>query len=1601
MIAGDNADIYFRPDNLDPRFAQLRGSVLYGPDGISQAYSVDGSGRPLFADPAGVLPGGSQPTHRQYRIALLDHSATLEQQPDLPGVRVWGDDYIAGGSEDDEIFGQLGNDTIQGDGSIVGAQVGASVTAGGVLVVAPSVENRATDGEDYVEGGGGDDVIFGNLGQDDLIGGSSNLFGFGTPEQRPDGDDIVFGGAGVRVERNQLGEGGQSLTGAFADHAYDADVILGDNGVIHRVLGANGQPLSFAYDASPDVNSNPADRFAGQSRGEVRLVVRAFEHLDYTPGNDAAAIGGNDLVKAEDGDDTVHGQRGNDVIYGDGWDDDLYGGTGSDRIFGGSGEDGVVADDGRIYTARNGVAEPLYGLAATSEAMIELPGPFIGAVVDITGLLKKTVKVQAFTQGGDDVVYGGLGDDFIHGGAGDDALSGAEALPPFFDDVRAATGRPFGYDPATGKLDFYDADNPRDKVQNFLLNFDAFDGNGVLIEDGKDWIFGNDGNDALFGGTGHDRLFGGRGDDYHQLDDNLETGGGQNEEPDDARDGQNTAGAGDFAYGGAGRDVLIANTGHDRMFDWVGEFNSFITPFPRFGVPTVNRMPAPHVVEFVLDLARAGGADQSLTEPGGEISLFTQQDPEWRDNTGAPRDPQAGNGRGRYDDDGGKEDDRERLPLQTEHGSTPIGGTSQPPSSAIRIESAINALLPGSPTPAEDADFALGVPLVAGQQVVRTYLVTNESIDGRALSGVTVRDDAGTPTIFGDDIVPTYLSGDDGDGLLEVGEVWLYRAAPELAVAGSQRNLASATGRTAAGLSVFDDDLAWYSTGTGPLPAAIRIEKAVNAADPWNPTAAEDADAAPGRSLITGDALVWSYLVYNEGTEPLRVTALVDNDGSVLDASDDFAPVYIGGDADGDGLLDRGEVWLYSSAGVRGAVVEDGAYVNEARVTAVDTVDGTVVEDTDLAHHTGRTAGVLEVSLTKFVNGQDANTAPGLEIFIGRDVVWTYTLDNDGTVELAVTSLVDDAGTPNDTSDDFTPIFVGGDTDGDGMLDVDETWNYTSAGVRAYQAVAGAYVNVATVFAGAEGRQTSDSDVANHFGIAIPGTPDIRVEKAINAALPTAPTRYEDADVATGPVLQVGAPVVWTYQVFNEGDVPLQVTLTDSDGFVPRLLSGDIDGDLWLDPEEVWLYTSAGVAGATQAALEGQRSNTALVSGRDQYDRVVTDDDLAHYLGTRGGIQVVKAINAANPDRPTVTEDANDPSRPFGIEAGSVPVFTFQVRNTGTVALRDVVVVDDAATDATGDDFTPTAVLRNGFNVGDANRNGLLDVRETWLYTSSGVYTKAAEAGTYQNVARASGTVVTTGTRVADDDLANYRVSQVMAGGGRMTGGGSVFTEDGMRVTHGFELHCNPNVGPNNLQVNFDRNSFHLETLTAVTCYDDPALDHMPRAASFDTLVGEGEGRFNNKPGYKVWFTFTDAGEPGKGDFASIEIRDPAGNLVLRVAGNLYFGNHQAHPENKTAPATTAPAPMSMAAAPTIGTQPAPSAAAQPAPEVRIDWSAWAGEVAAQGEAQEPLALRGVTDWKARFVNHLGASAEQALPNTGLKLRIATTAEASPRVARM
>lgn len=137
--------------------------------------------------------------------------------------------------------------------------------------------------------------------------------------------------------------------------------------------------------------------------------------------------------------------------------------------------------------------------------------------------------------------------------------------------------------------------------------------------------------------------------------------------------------------------------------------------------------------------------------------------------------------------------------------------------------------------------------------------------------------------------------------------------------------------------------------------------------------------------------------------------------------------------------------------------------------------------------------------------------------------------------------------------------------------------------------------------------------------------------------------------------------------------------------------------------------------------------------------------------------------------------------------------------------------------------------------------------------------------------------------------------------GQRMTGGGSVFGTGQNRITHGFQIRCDADDVRQNLEVNRNlpgpgADNFHLLDMTSATCIDDPALDEENPVAGFDTYIGVGTGTWNGLPGYTIEFTFTDDGEPGTDDFADMVIRAPGGAIVLDVAGDLNFGNHQAHP---------------------------------------------------------------------------------------------------------
>jgi hypothetical protein len=113
--------------------------------------------------------------------------------------------------------------------------------------------------------------------------------------------------------------------------------------------------------------------------------------------------------------------------------------------------------------------------------------------------------------------------------------------------------------------------------------------------------------------------------------------------------------------------------------------------------------------------------------------------------------------------------------------------------------------------------------------------------------------------------------------------------------------------------------------------------------------------------------------------------------------------------------------------------------------------------------------------------------------------------------------------------------------------------------------------------------------------------PAIDIEKATNG---------EDADVPTGPVLQVGDAVTWTYVVTNTGNVPLSNVVVTDDilGVIPGPDSGDTNNNGILETTEIWLYSANGIA------VAGQYANLGDVVGTPPIGPPVADEDPSHYF---------------------------------------------------------------------------------------------------------------------------------------------------------------------------------------------------------------------------------------------------------------------------------------------------------------------------------------------------------------------------------------------------
>jgi hypothetical protein len=385
----------------------------------------------------------------------------------------------------------------------------------------------------------------------------------------------------------------------------------------------------------------------------------------------------------------------------------------------------------------------------------------------------------------------------------------------------------------------------------------------------------------------------------------------------------------------------------------------------------------------------------------------------------------------------------------------------------------------------------------------------------------------------------------------------------------------------------------------------------------------EDANTAPGETIETESTVTFDYVVSNTGALEITDIALTDD---ILGAIVCPATSLEAGDSMTCTITD---------------VADEGPYVNIGTVTGQPTYPdgstaGSPLEATDPANYFG---GNPSMTVVKFVNGVDADTAPGELIAAGDDAVFTYEITNTGNLLLDDVALVDDIlGAVSCPATDL-PV-------GESM-----TCSVTAP------ATAGPYVNIGSVTAqpiGADGTDHGDpleeEDPANYFGT----DPAISIVKFVNGA---------DANTPPGETVAVGDDAVFTYELANTGNLDIaDVSLTD-----------DILGPITC-PATTLAVGETMTCTITAPATGGAYVNIGTVTGQPQapdgsgdYGVPLEESDPANYFGGDPSMTIVKSVNG---------EDANTAPGAF-IAVGDDAVFTYDITNTGNLTIDNISLIDD------------------------------------------------------------------------------------------------------------------------------------------------------------------------------------------------------------------------------------------------------------------------------------------------------------------------------------
>jgi Ca2+-binding RTX toxin-like protein len=396
------------------------------------------------------------------------------------------DDIVAGWEGADQIFGGSGSDLLAGDFGRY-EQMNQR-TVDGVRLVRPGVLGSPSSygtpveqiSNDFIDGGAGDDRIWGEGGSDVILGGEGNDILYGDATYLPDelhGADLIDGGAG---EDELYGGGSDDRLFGGADNDY----LSGEAGSDQADGGAGDDYVAGGEADDVLKGSDGADVLSGDAGMDVLWGGSGGDQLDGGADDDVLhGEAGMDLLSGGNGNDSLYGGSGGDVIEAGAGNDLIDGGVGIDVVRGGAGDDTYVFSVGYgrdLIEDTQGESRIRFGFGITPEAL--------NATLDAASLSAN--------------VNYGFGSDIANIGMDGFQLGGID-----FADGSSWSQKQF--------LNLVPALATEGSSEGEVLTGNFFVRNELRGLAGEDLIIGSANNDRLEGGDGADDLQGGAGSDAY------------------------------------------------------------------------------------------------------------------------------------------------------------------------------------------------------------------------------------------------------------------------------------------------------------------------------------------------------------------------------------------------------------------------------------------------------------------------------------------------------------------------------------------------------------------------------------------------------------------------------------------------------------------------------------------------------------------------------------------------------------------------------------------------------------------------------------------------------------------------------------------------------------------------------------------------------------------------------------------------------------------------------------------------------------------------------------------------------------------------------